>query len=570
MMSLVRKCVLKSISNSIQIELPHSKQVFVGRGPETEIVDTKLSKRQVSLVADVVACTVTAHCLGGNPSVADGVAHKKGDKFKLNNNSKLELLAGKHIYEVKFSPIPIKDRIDKATVERDMPIDEKDNVEISNRNNINDNGELKKPKKMDDSGELTKKPKNMRENEESQNPSKKMKLDNGSSILSVSSNICDEDVWESIDQGKLLIYSVKGLRSSSKIASYDMDGTIILTKSGKVFPVDKNDWKLFSPAVKSQLKKLHDDNFKIVIFTNQAGISRGKTKVDDFKYKVEKITSALDVPVQVFVATSEDKYRKPVPGMWEVLIQKKNDGLDYSESDSFFVGDAAGRVESWAPKKKKDFSCADRLFALNVGIKFYTPDAHFLKLPEGKFALPGFNPSQLFSNNALITDKEILSKTKEVVVMVGSPGSGKSFFANSYLVKAGYSCVNRDTLGSWQKCVSSMESALHAGNSVVVDNTNPDQETRKRYIDVAAKLNISCRCFLMSTTLEHARRNNKFRQLVGDPHVPVNTIIINSYGKKFVPPMLKEGFSDIVEINFFPKFDDPVRERLYRLYLLEK
>ena len=34
---------------------------------------------------------------------------------------------------------------------------------------------------------------------------------------------------------------------------------------------------------------------------------------------------------------------------------------------SLYVGDAAGRPENWKPKTKKDFSCADRLFAINLG-----------------------------------------------------------------------------------------------------------------------------------------------------------------------------------------------------------
>lgn len=82
-------------------------------------------------------------------------------------------------------------------------------------------------------------------------------------------------------------------------------------------------------------------------------------------------------------------------------------------NESFYVGDAAGREQNWMPKKKKDFSSADRLFALNVGLKFHTPEAHFLKQHEGKYKLPEFNPSKL-DLNAPISDSNIISDSKEV------------------------------------------------------------------------------------------------------------------------------------------------------------
>lgn len=91
--------------------------------------------------------------------------------------------------------------------------------------------------------------------------------------------------------------------------------------------------------------------------------------------------------------------------------------------------------------------------------------------------------------------------------MVGSPGSGKTHFATNYLKDHHY--VNRDKLGSWQKCVAAMESALSEGKSVVIDNTNPDVASRKRFIDAAKVHGVPVRCFVMNTDKEHARHNNR-------------------------------------------------------------
>ncbi|XP_071581558.1 bifunctional polynucleotide phosphatase/kinase-like [Temnothorax nylanderi] len=108
-----------------------------------------------------------------------------------------------------------------------------------------------------------------------------------------------------------------------------------------------------------------------------------------------------------------------------------------------------------------------------------------------------------------------------------APDSGKSHFAKNYLKEYGY--VNRDILGSWQKCIAAVQQYLNQGKSIVIDNTNPDPASRKRYIEIAKKRNVSVRCFVMTTSIEYAKRNNKFRELTDPSHILINEIIINSY-----------------------------------------
>lgn len=91
--------------------------------------------------------------------------------------------------------------------------------------------------------------------------------------------------------------------------------------------------------------------------------------------------------------------------------------------------------------------------------------------------------------------------------MVGSPGSGKSCFTRNYLKE--YEYVNRDILGSWQNCIAAVERYLDQDRSIVVDNTNPNLVSRQRYTELAKKRNIPIRCFVMATSAEHAKHNNK-------------------------------------------------------------
>lgn len=87
-------------------------------------------------------------------------------------------------------------------------------------------------------------------------------------------------------------------------------------------------------------------------------------------------------------------------------------------NSSFFCGDAAGRpdrIGSNGQQIKKDYSCCDRLFAINIGLKFYTPEEYFWKVPKEEFKLPIFNPIDVLSNIKYTdSNSKLLSSCKEV------------------------------------------------------------------------------------------------------------------------------------------------------------
>lgn len=197
-----------------------------------------------------------------------------------------------------------------------------------------------------------------------------------------------------------------------------MDGTIITTQSGRVFAKDLNDWRILYPEVPGKLKSLHNDGYKIVIITNQRGIAIGRVKLDDFKTKVQRIAQKLNVPVQLFCCSGDGgMFRKPRIGVWNLLATRMNDDIRIDKKSSFYCGDAAGRIASWIPGKKKDFSCSDRLFALNLDLAFHTPEELFLgQKPTTKFNLPEFDPKSVDPNAPLLEPKstELTSKSQEV------------------------------------------------------------------------------------------------------------------------------------------------------------
>ena len=122
--------------------------------------------------------------------------------------------------------------------------------------------------------------------------------------------------------------------------------------------------------------------------------------------------------------------------MWDELL-KLNTDKEIDMKKSFYCGDAAGRKKNkLVNRKKNDFSNSDYLFALNLGIEFYTPERLFFGVKE-RLPGPKFNPKVIPKKGPVFVggkmDDKIASDTKEMIIFVGSPGSGKSTFWKNHL-----------------------------------------------------------------------------------------------------------------------------------------
>lgn len=381
-----KECWLKSVKETHpHIQIHQNVDNFVGRTRETQLADTLVSKQHLKFRVDFEKKCVKISLLGVNASVLNGKTIEKDKEYTAHAGDVIEIIPSNYPYKVHFEncdePKPRRESESLLKRKRSVDIDAATNDSTCKR--------MKWQMNIFSDGKPP---------------------------------VHESNHWESYNNRQMYVYTTQNCRPSNKIAAYDMDGCLITTKSGKVFPTNKDDWKLAFGNVISSLKAKHNENYKIVIFTNQAGITNGKTKLPDIKTKIENIAKLLAVPLQAFMATGDSAFRKPMTGMWQALCDYNNDGIAIDIEQSFYVGDAAGRPENKAIKRKKDHSCVDRLLAINLGLPFFTPEEHFLKTKTEKWISPEFHPKQVLAETSNLTEPpnaKLTANNLEVIIMVG-------------------------------------------------------------------------------------------------------------------------------------------------------
>jgi bifunctional polynucleotide phosphatase/kinase len=135
-----------------------------------------------------------------------------------------------------------------------------------------------------------------------------------------------------------------------------------------------------------------------------------------------------------------------------------------------------------------------------------------------------------------------LSDAKQVIIMVGYPGSGKSTIAKSICANEQFVLIQGDVHKTSPKMLKAALPYVKEGKSPVFDATNSSSKKRSEYIEFAKKHNMKVVCVHMTTSLEVSYKRNKER----DPENQVPKIAYSVYTKHFENPSVEEGFELIV------------------------
>ena len=155
-----------------------------------------------------------------------------------------------------------------------------------------------------------------------------------------------------------------------KVIFADLDGTLIDTISGKIFP--KGIWDMrIKFDVLDKIKELKPKFLFIV--SNQGGIEKGFVNEFYFYAKlcfiIHSIEQYCNIPVEGYYCSSNDEKdfnRKPNFGMLQKALSDylldEHNNLTYNKSEMLMIGDASG--------KPGQFSDSDKKTAENFGIDY--------------------------------------------------------------------------------------------------------------------------------------------------------------------------------------------------------
>jgi bifunctional polynucleotide phosphatase/kinase len=284
-------------------------------------------------------------------------------------------------------------------------------------------------------------------------------------------------------------------------AMFDYDGTLVKPKDGRSFPKDVDDWQYTRPSV-PEVVRAYGQTHHIVIVTDQSK-----------PWKLEQIREVVrDLGVECSTVVVGVQTQKPSTALLYQALPLWN------AEHAFYVGDAAGRPGDWSDR--------DKVFAAKAKVRFYTPEEFFPACPR---------PLATTTASGVV----VPSDTKEVVILVGYPASGKSTLARTAFEAANYHITTGDRLKTTAAMIKDAEA--HIGTqSVVFDSTAGTTEKRLAFVQFANKHRLPVRALWLDVPIGVAMERNKQRATTGAHMIP--DVAFYVYRKKFQAPDESEGY----------------------------
>jgi len=206
---------------------------------------------------------------------------------------------------------------------------------------------------------------------------------------------------------------------------------------------------------------------------------KSEDQKNDWVDKIKQINKVIKIDFG-FASLSDDRFRKPLPGSFE-LVKEKFIGIDWDNlierKKIFYIGDAFGR--------KNDFSDTDVKYAINNNLRFKTPEIFFNTNKEegktGSITYPTINYFTLDAQSRLFDelDQIIRTKKKILIITIGLPASGKSFLRKELIKRHPqfYYSKNDDINDKVQSQMLVRKISLEY-DFIIDDNTNLDKMGR--------------------------------------------------------------------------------------------
>jgi predicted kinase len=138
----------------------------------------------------------------------------------------------------------------------------------------------------------------------------------------------------------------------------------------------------------------------------------------------------------------------------------------------------------------------------------------------------------------------------DTIIFIGLQGAGKStfyrkYFATTHVYISKDKLTRNKTMNKDAKQNQLLDEALQAGQSVVIDNTNPTVQDREQLIRIAHSYNAKVLGYYFDAPIRECLARNKQRP--GKAQVPDKAVYITA--ARMVLPTYEQGFDELFRVH---------------------